>query len=208
MRHDRFGIIVWFSDLANRSVKWLWVLDLLVTCIVRHRLSSMPASGRCGSVIWWPLRLINTITSTHTLRGDYNMPLLFAHHFVSAWFNGAFRLEGHSSPAALSLSHYDIIILDTSLRVECFSFVFVFFVFFVFQADGSILVRNPFSYEHLSQCVHYSWRPITPDWHSSPLKMRERHVWSASVRQTCADHCILRDGLLLCSDITMWLKGF
>lgn len=51
---------------------------------------------------------------------------------------------------------------------------FCFFVFF-FQVDGSILVRNPFSHEHLSQSVHYSWRPITPDWLSCPLKNRETH---------------------------------
>lgn len=82
----------------------------------------------------------------------------------------------------LSLSRYNVIIPDTSLWVKCFSFVWVFFFlfglfsfllgYFFFQVDEPTLVRNPFSYEHLSRRVYYSWRPITPDWHSSPLKMR------------------------------------
>lgn len=31
--------------------------------------------------------------------------------------------------------------------------------FFFF--DWSILARNPFSYDHMSQCLHYSWRAIS-----------------------------------------------
>lgn len=125
----------------------------------------------------------------------------------------------------LSLSHYNVIIPDTSLWVKCFSFVLGFFLFglfsflwgyFFFQVDESTSVRSPFSYEHLSRRVYYSWRPITPDWRSSPLKMRSGDGWgwwwglglTACARRTCADHCILGDGLLLCSDITTGLKGF
>lgn len=85
-----------------------------------------------------------------------------------------FRLEGHISPSTplTSLSQYSIIILDPSLWRELSRLSDALFFFFFFQVDGSILVRNPFSYEHLSQCVHYSWRPITPDRLSWPLKKK------------------------------------
>lgn len=32
---------------------------------------------------------------------------------------------------------------------------------FSFFFNWSILARNPFSYDHMSQCVHYSWRAIS-----------------------------------------------
>lgn len=57
------------------------------------------------------------------------------------------------------------------------------------RVDGSILVRNPFSYELLSQCVHYSWRPITPDWLSCLLKKTEtrggRGGWTPCMDGEC-----------------------
>lgn len=49
------------------------------------------------------------------------------------------------------------------------------------------------------------------DWHGSSVQSREAasdvHE-AARERQTCADRRVLRDGLLMRSDITVWLKGF
>lgn len=51
------------------------------------------------------------------------------------------------------------------------------------------------------------------DWHGSPVQgdapvaASDVHE-AASERQTCADRRVLRDGLLMRSDITVWLKGF
>lgn len=36
----------------------------------------------------------------------------------------------------------------------------------------------------------------------------EWRAWAARERRTCADRCILGDGLLMRSDIMVWLKGF
>lgn len=106
----------------------------------------------------------------------------------------AFSLEG------LTFTVYSIIIRDphSGESLACW-------VQFFFQVDGSILVRNPFSYEHLSQCVHYSWRPITPDRRSwVPRIERQRETglcWPLSPLGT-------RCWLSLCSDFTVWLKSF
>lgn len=125
----------------------------------------------------------------------------------------SFRLEGHTNPPPLSLLQYSIIIPKPSLWRELSR---LSAARFLFQVDGSILVRNPFSYEHLSQCVHYSWRPIAPDRLSCPRKKKRDGGGEA----TCMDHQSETDPhwplgpmgvdcwILLCSDITVWLKGF
>lgn len=111
----------------------------------------------------------------------------------------SFRLEGHTNPPPLSLLQYSIIIPKPSLWRELSR---LSAARFLFQVDGSILVRNPFSYEHLSQCVHYSWRPIAPDRLSCPRKKKRdggggrRHVWTTRVRQTLTDHWILREWIV------------
>lgn len=66
--------------------------------------------------------------------------LVFTHHFDSVWFNGAFRLEAHVAPPVLSLAHYCIIISNTSLQVECFSFFF-FLSKWVNSGPESIFIR-------------------------------------------------------------------
>lgn len=63
-----------------------------------------------------------------------------------------------------SLWQYSLIISDpphsgeslASWVLLCLSLSPIFFFF-----DWSILARNPFSYDHMSQCVHYSWRAIS-----------------------------------------------
>lgn len=62
-----------------------------------------------------------------------------------------------------SLWQYSLIISDpphsgeslASWVLLCLSLSLFFFF------DWSILARNPFSYDHMSQCVHYSWRAIS-----------------------------------------------
>lgn len=62
-----------------------------------------------------------------------------------------------------SLWQYSLIISDpphsgeslASWVLLCLSLSPVFFF------DWSILARNPFSYDHMSQCLHYSWRAIS-----------------------------------------------
>lgn len=61
----------------------------------------------------------------------------------------------------LSLSHYTIIMADTSLWVVYFFPLEVvalpmFYLAFFSEVVGKSIFRNPFSFEHFSQHVYYS----------------------------------------------------
>lgn len=61
-----------------------------------------------------------------------------------------------------SLWQYSLIISDPPHSGESLaSWVLLCLSLSLFFFDWSILARNPFSYDHMSQCVHYSWRAIS-----------------------------------------------
>lgn len=75
----------------------------------------------------------------------------------------AFRLEGHTNPPPLFTLTVQFNYLgppslwrELSELSASLSLALSFFFF-----DWSILARNPFSYDHMSQCLHYSWRAIS-----------------------------------------------
>lgn len=76
------------------------------------------------------------------------------------------------------------------------------------------MVRNPFSYEHLSRFALFmeTHQPRLAQLFSTEEGDTADTAGGVhglpGERRTCADRRILRDGLLMRSDIMVWSKGF
>lgn len=95
--------------------------------------------------------LFNNYYHLYTLCEHYNMPLYLLWYSVVQWCVQIGGSPQPSSPLTFTLGYnYPGHVTPGWVLLTCF------LSFLSFQAHGSILVRNPFSYEHLSQCVYYS----------------------------------------------------